>query len=299
MPAVFFSAIQSTMIAPRKLRDLDLAAASGIAALGSLLYVVADDETDLRVLARDGAPLGTIPLFAESLPEDPVARKAAKPDLEAVTLLPDSRVLVLGSGSTPARMRGAAVPPWPCADSPRLIDLAPLYQSLSRKIPELNIEGAAASQGLLRLFHRGNGAAGVSAVVDLSLDGVLDALCASRPWDQGLVREIHRVQLGSLQGIPLGFTDAAPLPGGQLIFSAAAEDSPDTYRDGPCAGSIVGLMDADLRVLWTKLIDTPTKIEGLHASLSSHGASIELLMVADADDPRQKSPLLEASILTR
>src|ERR1700752_5286310 len=48
-----------------------------------------------------------------------------------------------------------------------LPDLAPLYTALEEKeIPDLNIEGAAVSGDSLRLLQRGNGRAGVNAVID-------------------------------------------------------------------------------------------------------------------------------------
>ena len=42
---------------------------------------------------------------------------------------------------------------------------------------------------------------------------------------------VVRYDLGTMDGVPLGFTDAALWRGGTL-YTAAAEDSPDAVRDG-------------------------------------------------------------------
>ena len=48
---------------------------------------------------------------------------------------------------------------------------------------------------------------------------------------QSPARDVVRYELGVIDGIPLGFTDATAL-GDAVLFSAAAEDSPDATRDG-------------------------------------------------------------------
>jgi hypothetical protein len=55
---------------------------------------------------------------------------------------------------------------------------------------------------------------------------------------------VVRYDLGTMDGVPLGFTDAALWRGGTL-YTAAAEDSPDAVRDGRVAGTVVGVVDAD------------------------------------------------------
>ncbi len=212
------------MIRARKLCDLDVSAASGLVAHGDRLYVVADDELFLSVYDRDGRALRRVPLFEGSLPGAQAARKAARPDLESIALLPDDSLLALGSGSTPNRGRGAWISPSP-SRTPRPVDLAPLYAHLrAHELPELNIEGAAPCGDRLRLLQRGNGAARDNAVIDLDLAAVLAALAAGCAWDASLVRTIHHVSLGDLAGVPLSFTDAAPGDDGTTLFTAAAED---------------------------------------------------------------------------
>ena len=126
-----------------------------------------------------------------------------------------------------ALMGGAAHP----------VDLAPLYARLRRELPVLNLEGAAVCGDRLRLLQRG-GAAGENVVVELVLADVLACLEAGRPVAAEPVG-FTRVALGTLRGVPLGFTDASPLAGGRLVFTAAAEATDDP-ADGAAAGSVVG-----------------------------------------------------------
>ena len=83
-------------------------------------------------------------------------------------------LLALESGSKPNRRGGVL---WDLdADGaltgdPRRLDLAALYAVLEADIPDLNIEGATVAGDRLLLFQRGNGRAGVNAVIGLELRG--------------------------------------------------------------------------------------------------------------------------------
>ena len=94
-------------------RPLHLSAASGLVRAGAFLYVVADDELHLGVFRTgSSAPGRLIRLFHGELPQPPAERKAKKPDLEALTVLPASTdchygaLLAVASGSKPRRRRG-------------------------------------------------------------------------------------------------------------------------------------------------------------------------------------------------
>lgn len=252
------------------------------------LYLIADDELELRVLTLEGAPVLRVPLLAGALPAEPAELKRAKPDLECVAALGAGELLILGSGSKVSRTRGVLLD---LAAGPRAVDLGPLYSTLAEQIPELNIEGAALCGATLRLLQRGNGPSGVNAVVDLELKGVREALANGWPLDGFLIQAVHRVELGDLQGVRLGFTDAASLPDGRLLFSAAAEAGKDTYQDGPCAGSVLGVLDAQARVDWIEPLEGRAKIEGVHVR-----ATGEALLVDDPDDRSRRASLWSARL---
>jgi hypothetical protein len=283
------------MIALRKVADLDVSAASGLVQHGPVVYVVADDETFLDVYAIATARrTARVSLFDDVLPDEPKARKERKPDLEALTALPDGRLLALGSGSTELRARGVVLArpdgEGEAPHDPRIIDLAPLYGSLRRRFPELNIEGAAACGGLIRLLQRG-GAGRDNAVIDLDLTATLRRIDDRLPLDAELVCAVRSVPLGVLDGIALGFTDAAPIDesSAEIAFVAAAEDTDDPYEDGPCRGSVIGILDAEAHVTRVDRIAGCAKIEGLAVR-----PGVGLLMVADPDDRAQRAPLFEA-----
>jgi hypothetical protein len=283
-------------------RPAHVSAASGLVAVGPWLYVVADDALHLAVFPREGsAPGRSIRLFPGELPLEHLARKAAKPDLEALCLLPPfagcphGALLALPSGSTAARQRGALIPLSPeglLAGEVRAVDFTGLYTQLARELGPLNVEGAAVASGRLRLLQRGNGDQGTDALVDLDHERLLRALETDQPLGPDVVRTVRRWELGHVGGVRLTFTDASPLPDGRIIFTAAAEDTRDAYADGPVAGSAVGVLAPDGSPLFLDSVDAKVKLEGVSASLE-HGR-VHLLLVADADDPAVAAPLLEA-----
>lgn len=270
---------------------LDVSAASGLVALQDRLCVIADDETFLAIYAPDGTPTARVPLLSRQdrdLPRDHAARKRRKPDFEALALLPTGDLLALGSGSTASRARGALVAPRAEAVA-RPVDLAPLYARLARDIPDLNVEGAAVSEDALWLLQRGNGAAGFNACIELDLARVLSAVERGAPLEASMLRSVTHVTLGTLDDVPLSFTDAVSLPGGALLFCAAAEATTDTYADGPCAGSIVGVLEGN-RVVESLRVHPTHKIEGIALDALSR----TLWLVADPDDRRLPAALLRA-----
>jgi hypothetical protein len=114
-------------------------------------------------------------------------------------------------------------------------------------------------------------------------------------------RRLHTCLLGALQGVGLGFTDAAPLPrraGGGFLFTAVAEASADHISDGTCAGSAIGHMQMDGHLRWLRPLAGADfgapKVEGLAMRAGREG--IELCLVTDADHPLLPSMLLLARI---
>ena len=269
-------------------RPAHLAAASGLVHRGSQLVVVADDEPILAFFEAEDPESGRIERLAdEELPLDHDERKAAKPDLEALAELPDGNLLTIGSGATERRERG-----WIWADgSAREVSLSALYRELRPQVPELNIEGAAIAGDRLWLAQRGNGAEGENMLVALDLDRALAELRAGELTADGIAGTTV-YELGEVRGVPLTFSDLAPLPDGRLLFCAVAEDSASTYHDGECVAAGLGMLDLDSHeVTAFELLPEPHKIEGV--SPAPRGG---VLLVADADDVEQPAPLLRASL---
>ncbi|MBI5259342.1 MAG: hypothetical protein HY855_22765 [Burkholderiales bacterium] len=279
-----------------------LSAASGLVKVGRRLFVVADDEHHLAVFdLSSNAPGRLVPVFEGELPLRPKARKAAKPDCEALLLLPafadhpNGALMAIGSGSRPARHRGALLALDAAGDIQgpvRRLDLAALLAPLHEQFSDLNIEGAFVQDDRLSLLQRGNSGEAINARIDLSWPELQRWLAAAGPAPRPA--SITRFALGTIDGVALSFTDGTALPGGGWLFSAAAEDTSDTYRDGRCAGSAIGLVDADGTIRLMERLSLTCKVEGITAVAA--GDTIDVLLVTDADDRRQPALLLSARL---
>ena len=109
------------------------------------------------------------------------------------------------------------------------------------------------------------------------------------PYHPTPSQAIEFYDLGQLKGVALCFSDASPLPDGRMAFIASAE------VDGGYVGSSLGLMSSDGTVEFNEPVDHDMKLEGLAADVLEDGR-IRLLMVSDADDPDQPSPLMETHL---
>jgi hypothetical protein len=100
--------------------------------------------------------------------------------------------------------------------------------------------------------------------------------------------------LGAIAGIGLAVTDAISLGDQAILVSAAAEDSPTAYDDGPVVGAALALLDGDAVL---DVGDLPpvsgdvAKIEGL-AVLDWTASGGRVLATVDQDDPGLASSLL-------
>jgi hypothetical protein len=288
-------------------RPAYLSAASGLVRAGRFLYVVADDELHLGVFhSTEAKPGHLVRLFAGELPAAAKERKARKPDLEALTLLPSfagyphGALLALGSGSKRNRRMGALLAldaQGEAGGTPQVCDLSGMFAVPEDIFAALNIEGAVVIGDELCLLQRGNKRAVENAVIRFHLAALLDALGSGLPiaaTESSTPSAICAVALGEIKGIPLCFTDAAALPNGEFVFTAIAEDTEDNYNDGPCTGAAVGIADREGRLRCLYPLDRPHKIEGVDARVE--GDVIRLLLVTDADDAAIPASLYSSTI---
>jgi hypothetical protein len=298
------------MIRLRKIRDLHLnqpsqpgrlpaiCAASGLVVQGNWLYVVADDENHLGVLRHPSSEQGELlPLFPSALPLNNKKRKKKKPDLEALCLLAPELLLTVPSGSKPNRVEGKAIrlrADGKIRGNPREVDFAPLYERLGKIVDELNIEGACVREDRLLLFQRGNGAQRENALFELNRESFAADLMRGGVPSPRTLQGVRWYDLGELNGAPLSFTDASPLPQGGIAFTAAAEQTESTYDDGACEGSVIGVIGENGRILFQKRLPKKIKAEGIHVLKASRG-QIEALIVNDEDDISRSSELYRVS----
>ncbi|KAA1427941.1 DUF6910 family protein [Nocardioides antri] len=272
-------------------------AASAVAPLGDGFLVVQDDATHAAWLRAGSATAVRLvpPVDGRELFDEASGTKHLKPDLEAACEIEvdgASAVLVLGSGSSPARMRGVLVELVEGRPQVAVADLAPLYAVVAEALevsPDvLNLEGACRVGDVLRWYHRGLPSAGVpSGSVDLD-PAAAAAVVLGRVAPGALtVSNPVSYDLGEVHGVGLAVTDAVTLPDGSSILSAAAEDTPNVRDDGPVVASALVRLDdrvvADVGPL--PLVDgRVSKVEGLMLLEADHEHA-RLLAVVDVDDP--------------
>ncbi|MEQ1802739.1 MAG: hypothetical protein ABL989_12505 [Gammaproteobacteria bacterium] len=280
-----------------------ISAASGLVAVGPWLYVIADDELQLGAFAAAGSRPGSlVRLLPGTLPKGKKRRKAEKPDFEVLALLPrfpgfpHGALLAMGSGSRPNRRRGVLVSLGPSGaidGDPQVIDLSGLYRELGKHLDEVNVEGAVVLGAQLCLLNRGHPRRGGSAVARLSLRAVQRSIARTGAVE-ALRCKVHHYDLGEADGVPLGFTDGTVLPDGSLVFSAVAEHAENSYEDGPCRASGIGMIGSGGDLEWLHRLRPPRKVEGITARRT--GRQTRLLLVTDADDAAVPAGLFDAAL---
>jgi hypothetical protein len=241
-------------------------------------------------------------LFEGELPRNKAQRKVAKPDLETLAALPAlpgcpfGALLALGSGSRPTRETGVLLALG--ADGALTgriahVDLSGLYAPLRRQFADLNIEGAFVTSGELRLLQRGNQRDPRNACIGFDWNQVVPWLAGQQPQPPQ-AKAVQMITLGNIDGVPLSLTDGAALDHGAWAFCAVAENTADSFHDGPCAGSVVGVVEADGSLRQVHRLSGNPKVEGIAVQALGHG--LVLTLVTDADDPAKASQLLRVTM---
>lgn len=275
-----------------------LSAGSGLVQTAEGLWAIADDLHHLVQISLEKDTHGSgFRLFAGDLPDDPVERKAAKKDTEALFALPmvdEVRLMALPSGSKRYRSIGSVIRFAPTTNTPmaQIVDFKSLFKVLRRQIDDLNIEGGLVARDKVVLLQRGNGAENFNAVIEMDQAAFVQGLAGD--WDISALKiKIISIELPKWDGVALGFTDGF-FHDGVIYFAAAAEASPDTFNDGEVRGSVLGALRGGFEPLILARIEK-IKIEGLTLA-ADRGAHLEVLAVTDADDPKVASLLLHTRI---
>ncbi len=267
-----------------------ISAASGLVKAHGHFYAVADDEHHLVRIPEDGKlPCQTYPIFSGTLPLESQKRKKKKPDLEAIAFLePNSTLqngalLLVPSGSTKNRARGALFPflsPDKLAAEPREIDFSALYSEIRKQVGSLNIEGAVITKNGIKFFNRGNGDE-KNAVIDVSY--------TLAPLNFSL-EHVTLVDLGKVQDFPIAFTDATLAQNGEIYFLAAAEATRSSYEDGSLLGAFIGKISDDGKIISMTKEDFQMKPEGIY--IDENGSKPRFYFVTDPDNSNIASQLL-------
>jgi hypothetical protein len=291
------------MIPMERVRALELAegagsdnsrrvqAASGLVIVDDTLYVVSDDQLYLAIFPDMGRDRGRVVRLLEGhLSSDPKERKDDKPDLESLSPLapfgrfPRGGLITLGSGSSERRVHGAFAAFGADGSIDEVVDIEahPLLEALGERIPGLNLEGTAVSDGVFRVLQRGNSEGSINAHIDLDLERLGEQISDGGPLTEKLLVDIHEHDLGQMRGVRLCFSDADTLDDDRIVFSASAEPD-EGGGDGASLGSAVGLMSVEGEILELEPVDVQVKVEGL--AVVQTNDSIEAYMVTDEDDP--------------
>jgi hypothetical protein len=153
----------------------------------------------------------------------------------------------------------------------------------------LNIEGCFIHDDAFCLVQRGNKGASTSACITFHWPQIQAWLCDDEnpaPWPS----QVMPLQLGDVAGISLTPTDGLALPDGNWLFSAVAENTDNSFHDGPCVGSALAVVSPQGKLLHMHTLQGAPKVEGI--CLMPHSRKIQVLMVTDADDPAIASQLL-------
>lgn len=233
-------------------RPAHLRAGSSLCWFGDRLAVVQDDANFIALVdpASGLAEAVTLPAGEGGvrLFDDGRGNKEFKLDLEACCAIhgpAGPRLFAFGSGSKKRRRRVAVVDR--SADEQlvvALIDATRLYVRLEEAADfagsDMNIEGVLALRDTVRLFGRGNGAARdgrlpLNATCDLPIGPLLAYLAAPAERPAPAPQAVVTHDLGHLDGLPLGFTDASAW-GAAVLYTAAAEASNGATADGMVSG---------------------------------------------------------------
>jgi hypothetical protein len=298
-------------------RPAHVRAGSGLGPIPGGLALIQDDANFVALITRDPLHVRALSLEAGKEGERQFdasrGNKKHKLDLEACFTVADGAadgtlLVAMGSGSKEYPAREGMVLVRGCESAhPRVthVHLPRFYARLRREYDfagsQMNIEGAVHLGDRVRLFNRGNGAARaglapVNATCDLAWDAffahVLDPERSPAPEPSNVVR----YDLGSVGGIPFGFTDAASWRGATL-YSAVAEDSPDVIEDGPVHGSAIGVIDGGGARCAVLTDGSGAVFTGKVEGIQPLGDDDRLLAVVGADDHTVPSLLCEVDLV--
>ncbi|MBC3538869.1 DUF6929 family protein [Rufibacter sediminis] len=296
------SSATPTAVITRKVVLDGIPSASGIERVGDFFYVIGDDSPYLFRLDSTFKVVQKVPLFTPGPLAEGRIPKPVKPDLEAITLVTlegQPCLLIIGSGSTPARNTGYLVPVTRNGvGKPIMVPLQTLYSQLraDKNITgeaALNIEGLAADEEYLYLLQR-FAPGGQNVLITYTLSSITPFLLGrgAAPKPSGL----QQWALPDLAKIKTGFSGMTSALGGQMLFTASAEETPNAVLDGEVYGSLVGLLQAhphsspqpvtpEVVVPITQKDGSSykSKIESI-CVLDKHRHSLEAVAVADNDN---------------
>jgi hypothetical protein len=278
---------QEFQIEIKKVQVLDsVPSASGMALYEDKILAIGDNSPYLYFLNSDYTLLKKTQIVDTSDLVNGEIPKPIKPDFEAVELVDDATLLILGSGSR-LPQRGIAVIYDLKSNEQASYDISAIYNSLLQLEVmdgfELNLEALATTSEHLYLFNRAN-----NVIFRYLKSELLSAIKTGIiPND---APSVFNFTLPAINGIESGFSGAtANVNGTKLIFTSSVENTDNAYDDGEVLGSFVGCIDLEsqLENLEYSIVEVnyplkKLKIESV-AILAELESQFELLLVTDND----------------
>lgn len=272
-----------------------VSAASGLIYQDNRFWVVSDDEFYLFRFQNREDSLQAIQVLALP-PQSQGDLKKIKPDFEAIApILPDDLgarggLLLWPSLSKERRMKavfiafneeGAVV-------QRQEFDLSRLAQGLRKKTGALNIEGLVITPSQVLLFQRGNDPRSDNGVFAFDRKSFFKQLQTSE-WVGGF--HFSKINLGSVQGLPITFSDAALTSVGIFVLGTV-ENSPSAIEDGRYEPTRLFLLNRK-GIFELGTFDQLAKLEGL--SVIENLEYFDLFLTDDSDS-NQPSRLYRTQI---
>ena len=254
---------------------------SGIEKWQDKIYIIGDDSNYLFELNNQWEITNSIQLFDRPTDEKKRIIKRIKPDLEAMTLVPPSHLLALGSGSLPELRDVGVLMNLAAPDELEYLNFNDMYEMLRSITSQVNIEGACNVDDKIILLNRGDNEHSNQLIItdwnrkQLSIEKQLD---------------IHFLDLPQIENTNSGFTGCVHLPETDLmIFCASAEDTSNGYDDGLVKGSLIGvtaqIANHDLKIseIIVPEFFKGLKIESVCIDEFLGGDNVTILAVAEDD----------------
>jgi hypothetical protein len=273
----------------KQVERADVLSASGVVSHKGFYYAIGDDSPYLYKLNHDYVVLEKHQIHFEldSVDIDNRLPKKTKPDFEAIEFVGENELLIFGSGSkSPYRNLMIRMD----IEDPTITEsfrLDRFYKEL-RELPimkghELNIEGAAYSDGRLFLFNRGK-----NILISLNYLQFLSYLAQDIELPELHIKEF---QLPEINGLEAGFSGSTIHQGsGMLIVTASVEQTDNAYDDGGILGSFLGVASLNTNGLydtikWYAIQNTsePLKIESVTLDTKEFNQESTLTLVTDSD----------------
>lgn len=243
--------------------------ASGIEMVNNEMYMIGDDANNLLIVDSNFNIIDSIPLYSFS---DKRIPKAVKADLEAMTVLPDGNILLLGSGSLAPYRNTAWIinPKTKSKDSIRLDDFFNRLQS--SEIKEINIEGIASVDNKIILANRGNKSNPNNYLI----------ITENEFWKSQNDSAFHIASLTGTNG-DTNFNGISGIAysamSNQLIMTASTEDTYTTHGDGAIGKSYLWIINDINTKLNNNILAIDKKIELDSAFAEIKGHKIESVTI--------------------